>query len=435
MSPTDSAAAAAGQAPQITSDVPGSFPHGVFTRRHPALIEQVREAFPYGPEQHRALDALAAELADGVIAPLPPSAPDRDQWHRWDAPVHLGRPWREAPFLWAESYFYRRLLGAVDYVDPGPWQGVDPFAPFKQPELDGPAVDRQCAAAADLADASPAERDQALLTAALWGNRADLGFRLSLAGVDREESVSDLVVDDSPALWSLLDAPERSSPGGARCRPGAASDPDAGDGPPDGADRAAGTVCLVADNAGPELVPDLMLLDHLLTTGRADRVVLQVKPHPYYVSDATTADVVAAVRRLRQASGAAGTIGERLWRAAADGRLVVRTHPFFCAPLPYRRMPPDLRAEFATYRLTLMKGDLNYRRLVEDRWWPPTTPFAERTAYFPGPVAALRTLKSDVVVGVPPAVLAALDAAGTPWRTTGTHALVQLGGPGADRQG
>ena len=47
-----------------------------------------------------------------------------------------------------------------------------------------------------------------------------------------------------------------------------------------------------------------------------------------------------------------------------------------------------------------MKGDLNYRRLVGDRLWPPTTPFADVTAYFPGPVAALRTLKSDVIVGL-----------------------------------
>jgi hypothetical protein len=73
-----------------------------------------------------------------------------------------------------------------------------------------------------------------------------------------------------------------------------------------------------------------------------------------------------------------------------------------------------------------MKGDLNYRRLVGDRNWPATSSFAALTDYFPGPVVALRTLKSDVIVGLDPATLADLDNTGTAWRTSGTHALIQL---------
>ncbi|CAM5228649.1 Damage-control phosphatase ARMT1-like metal-binding domain-containing protein OS=Streptomyces griseomycini OX=66895 GN=FHS37_002772 PE=3 SV=1 [Streptomyces griseomycini] len=90
-------------------------------------------------------------------------------------------------------------------------------------------------------------------------------------------------------------------------------------------------------------------------------------------------------------------------------------------------MPDDLRADFAAAAVTLVKGDLNYRRLVGDRYWPPTTPFADVTAHFPGPVAALRTLKSDVITGLTPGTEAALVAAeGQRWRTGGTHALVQV---------
>ncbi|MDQ0772488.1 hypothetical protein QF026_000954 [Streptomyces aurantiacus] len=89
-------------------------------------------------------------------------------------------------------------------------------------------------------------------------------------------------------------------------------------------------------------------------------------------------------------------------------------------------MPADLREDFASATLTVMKGDLNYRRLVGDRHWPATTPFSEATAYFPGPVAALRTLKSDVVTGLAPSTLEALDAGAAAWRTSGTHALVQV---------
>ena len=61
-----------------------------------------------------------------------------------------------------------------------------------------------------------------------------------------------------------------------------------------------------------------------------------------------------------------------------------------------------------------------------DRLWPPTTPFADAAGHFPSPVAALRTLKSEVVVGLDAAAVARLDRSGAPWRTAGTHALVQV---------
>ncbi|MFG2606151.1 damage-control phosphatase ARMT1 family protein [Streptomyces sp. NPDC048514] len=386
------------RAPVILGNEPGSFPHGVLAERHPAIIQRVRDAFPYGPGQHRALDELLASCADGVIEPLPADAPDRDHWHAWGLPDHVGRSWYDVPWLWSESYFYRRLLDAVGYFGPGAWQGIDPFRPFKQAELDAPETDEELAALDALGELSERERGGALLHGSLWGNRADLGFRLSAAAAEAREPVPALVADDSEALWSLL------PPGGAA------------------------TLVLVADNAGRELVPDLLLIAHLLTEGRAERAVLHVKPHPYYVSDATTADVVDALQRLRAAPGAAGEYGRVLRSAMAGGRLDVRAHPFSCAPLPYAQMPDDLRAEFAAATLTIFKGDLNYRRLVGDRRWPPTTPFQRATAWFPGPVAALRTLKSDVITGLSAATETALVAAeGQRWRTSGTHALIQVG--------
>ena len=57
--------------------------------------------------------------------------------------------------------------------------------------------------------------------------------------------------------------------------------------------------------------------------------------------------------------------------------------------------------------------------------WPADDPFAEATAYFPGPVAALRTLKSDVVTGLAARTLEELDGGREAWRTSGTHALIQ----------
>jgi hypothetical protein len=392
----------ADDAPVILSSEPGSFAWGVLAKRHPALIEQVREAFPWGPAQHAALDALLEETAGGVIEPLAADAHDRERWAAWGQ-GYFGRSWFDVPFLWAESYFYRRLLGALGHFGPGPWQGIDVFGPFKAAELRTATVDEELAALDDLAGRPADVQGPALLGASLWGNRADLGFRLDSGGAHESTGTgadSRLVADESARLWALL------PPGGAAA------------------------VHLVADNAGRELIPDLVLVDHLLHSGRAADVVLHVKPHPYYISDATMSDVIAGLRRLTQApaAGHAARIGRRLWGAMADGRLTVRAHEFFCAPFAYDAMPDSLRREFAGAAVTVVKGDLNYRRLVGDRLWEPTTPFGERTAYFPGPVAALRTLKSDVITGLQPATVDALDASGQAWRTSGTHALVQVGG-------
>ncbi|MEW1719116.1 damage-control phosphatase ARMT1 family protein [Streptomyces sp. NPDC093109] len=383
-----------GAGPVILGNRPGSFARGVLADRHPALIKQVRDAFPYGRRQHEALDALLDEISRGDIQPLDPAEHDHERWAEWGR-GHYGRSWYDAPFLWAESYFYRRLLGAVGYFGTGPWQGVDPFAPFKRAELSGGAVEEELRALDALADAPAEERAAALLHASLWGNRADLGFRVTEGEPAAGQAAAGLVADDSALLWRLLPAGETA------------------------------TVAVVADNAGRELIPDLILIDHLLEHRHAERVVLHVKPYPYFVSDAMLPDVVDCLRRLTETPGEAGRTGGRLWRAMATGHLEVRAHPFFCAPLPYEEMPDDLRAEFADAALTVLKGDLNYRRLVGDRQWSATDSFAARTAYFPGAVAALRTLKSDVIVGLDQVTLDALEGSGATWRTSGTHALIQ----------
>ncbi|MFF0711353.1 damage-control phosphatase ARMT1 family protein [Streptomyces bauhiniae] len=388
---------AAPTAPVIRADAPGSFPHRTLAERHPAIIRQVRAGLPYEPPQQRALDALLKNCTEGVIEPLPADAPDRERWQSWGLDTYVGRSWFDVPWLWAESYFYRRLLGAVGWFGPGAWRGIDPFRPSKTGELHSAETDAELSALDELRDRPADERNRALLSGSLWGNRADLSFQLSSEGGERREAAPGLVADDSDLLWSLL------PPGGT------------------------GTLCLVADNAGRELVPDLLLIAALLTEPRIGRAVLHLKPAPYYVSDATTADVLDALHRLRSAGGLAGEYGDTLWSALGDGRLVLRAHPFSCSPLPYADMPADLRADFAAADLTLFKGDLNYRRLVGDRYWPATTPFAEVTAYFPGPVAALRTLKSEVITGLSTATEAALDKAeGKKWLTSGTHALIQV---------
>lgn len=382
-----------GPAPELLNNDPAGFAWGVWHDRTPKLIARVRDGVPYGPEPRRALDALAEEIATGPMRPLGPHAHDHAAWAAWGA-AYFGAPWTDAPFLWSESYFYRRLLDAVRYFEPGPWRGLDPFERMKTAELRAAELEPDLRALDALAGLPPGDGATAKGLAALWGNRADLGFRIGRTAESADLAAGGIIADQADRLWRLLG-------------------PDA-------------QVIVVADNAGRELLADLVFIDHLIEHGLAATVSLHLKPHPYYVSDATITDFAACLRRLGETPGAAAAICDRLWRAVATGRVTVDTHDFYCAPWSFHRMPADLAARFRGASLAILKGDLNYRRLVGDRAWPATTPFADVAGYFPAPVAALRALKSDVVTGLDEDTVRRLDGSGRAWRTDGDHALVQV---------
>jgi hypothetical protein len=398
--------------PPILISPEGSFAWDVFHRRHPVLIENLIAALPYGPDQIRDLRALLDESRGGEIAPLREGAPDAELWRRWDR-GHYGKPWTDAPFLWAESYFFRRILEATGYYAAnddaaeddatdadagagaaGAWAGADPYEPMKDGELSDPGLESAFGWYGALAGLDPVRRFAALVEAAVLGNRADLVFQVTEV-VEGYIAVNPPLADDTAVIW------ERLHSGGEP-----------------------GVVAFICDNAGRELIADLLLADELLTTGTASHVELHVKPTPYYISDATTADFGKCLRRLRGMSGPLGDAGRRLFARTATGELRPLTHPFWCSPLSFHELPADLRARLAE-RFLFVKGDLNYRRLVGDCGWDPTTPFADAVAYLGLPVAALRAAKSDVVVGVSREQVERLDAAEPDWRLNGRHGLVQ----------
>jgi hypothetical protein len=391
--------------PPILISPEGSFAWDVFHRRHPVLIQNLIGALPYGPEQIRDLRALLDEsTGNGVIEPLRDGAPDAGLWRdEWDR-GHYGKPWADAPFLWAESFFFRRILDATGCYGGSDgaarsWVGVDPYEPMKDGELSDPGLESAFSWYGALAGLEPVRRFAALVEASVLGNRADLVFQVTQV-VEGYTAVNPPLADDTEAIWERL----RSGEGGS------------GD--------ASWAIAFVCDNAGRELISDLLLAYELLATDTASSVELHVKPAPYYISDATAADVGKCLRRLRGMSGPLGEAGSALFEFAAAGRLRVLTHPFWSSPLTFHELPADLRASLAG-RFLIFKGDLNYRRLVGDNWWDPTTPFAEPVGYFGQPLAALRAAKSDVVVGVSREQVDALDAAEPDWRLNGRHSLIQ----------
>ncbi|MCX7790555.1 MAG: damage-control phosphatase ARMT1 family protein, partial [Chloroflexaceae bacterium] len=233
----------------------------------------------------------------------------------------------------------------------------------------------------------------AALRGALWGNQADLSLWPADAGDGPGGAM--LLADDGPAVLIHLD----------------------------GLIARLATVDVVLDNAGAELVHDLLLADALLARGL--RVRLHAKAHPTFVSDATVDDTRDTIAWLAERPGPVAAAG-RLLAALATGRLTLHDDWFWTSPLAGWEMPEALYHTLATSGLLISKGDANYRRWLGDRHWPADTPLEAVLGYVPAPLLLLRTCKSEVAIGLDQARVAAATARDPQWMTSGRWGLVQF---------
>lgn len=376
----------------IRTDGENAFAQHTMAVRVPATVRQVAARNrDYPPEVRAAVEALAVSLETN--APIPPPGadwPDAADWlPQWQA--HAGETWNAGEWFFAEVYLYRQLIEAVRWRE----TGRDPFAPDKADELKSKTLWEGLNAALKLADEPTRQRLQALIVMSLWSNRIDLSLK-SVAAHGTDAHDDDLLADDSAAVLEMLLAK-----------------------PP-------GAVHLICDNTGTELAVDLALVDALLD-GAAETVTMHLKAHPTFVSDAILPDVETLLARLADEwYPTHHGLADRLNAARLDGRLVLAPHPVWNSARFLRDFPAEALGWFEGAALVISKGDLNYRRIVNDADWPTTTPFDAVTAWFPAPLLALRTLKSDPIVGLAPGQAERLDAESRDWRTNGRHGVMQF---------
>jgi hypothetical protein len=195
---------------------------------------------------------------------------------------------------------------------------------------------------------------------------------------------------------------------------------------PLGLDPTQTRIDFLLDNAGFELVCDLALVDYFLTADWVSSIRLHVKAHPTYVSDAMEKDVHHTIDFLRsQEHSSTKVSGQRLQSHLDSGRLQMRKNYFWTSPLDGWEMPALLRDELSKSDLVISKGDANYRRLLGDRHWSFTTPFGQILSYFPAPLLALRTLKSELVPGLQPGQAETIGAQDPDWLIDGRWGVVQ----------
>jgi hypothetical protein len=88
-------------------------------------------------------------------------------------------------------------------------------------------------------------------------------------------------------------------------------------------------------------------------------------------------------------------------------------------------MPDGLREELSNADLVISKGDANYRRLLGDRHWPYTANFEDIVNYFPTSLLVLRTLKSELVVGLDDGQAQGISNEDENWLINGRWGIVQ----------
>ena len=392
-----------------------SFTHYSIVVRLPEIARRTLRENDFTPETAASIQQLIDEIPASPIRQLDmPGAPDAAQWAAYLKPYE-GQNWLEIPWFVAEEYFYQRILESTGYFQRGPGWRQDPYAYQKRRGLETTAAEIQVLSerlAQLISETKTGEQMQAamrqLLLVDLWGNQNDLSLwpaepllepgegQPSLQPValrEAQEHILDNHLDAVVAYLASLDPTHNR-------------------------------VDLLLDNAGFELVCDLALADFLLSGWQAAQVVLHIKGQPVFVSDALQDDIFQTLSFLSAQPGeAAASLAARLKNHHAAGRLILRADPFWTSPLAMWDAPAPLLAELAYAGLLISKGDANYRRLLGDRHWAMDLSFRQVVDYLPTPVLALRTLKSEIAVGIQAGQVPGDDSQ---WMSNGHWGLVQF---------
>ncbi|XP_068198063.1 damage-control phosphatase ARMT1 [Antennarius striatus] len=430
----------------LSAKVVGSFAYLTVKDRMPTILTKVIDTIhrnknqfleQYGEEGIEAekqtislLSKLRNEMqTDKPILALTDELSDTEAWNRYlqrhqeQQGDQESVSWFKSPWLYVECYMYRRIHEAL-WLHP-PISDYDVFNEGKTRTYfeSQQAVMSLCSYfegvrqnMEGLAQNQLFEYFNSLLQVSLWGNKCDLSVS---SGQDNSQKTSPIdslsslqpfiLVDDSELVWSTLTSGQ----------PGKSS---------------AGRVDIVLDNAGFELVTDLVFADFLISSGLVSEIHFHGKSFPWFVSDVTANDFQWTIRQTMAANHKYMSKSGAQWqRYLKEGVWSYHDHPFWTQPHEYCDMEaeaPDLYRKLQGADLVLFKGDLNYRKLTGDRDWDHMVSFgAALRGFGPSPLCVLRTLKANVQVGLQLGQAEKLTSEDPNWMTTGMYAVIQFNSP------
>lgn len=249
-----------------------------------------------------------------------------------------------------------------------------------------------------------------LLKLNLWGNRVDL----SLSGGKEVDIIEDpfeklvemqpaILVDDTEKVWEAL----QPLKGNAHIE-------------------------MINDNAGYELFVDIILADYLLDAKLAKTVTFNLKMIPWFVSDALEHDFTYLLDNFKAQNCPVLNRASEKWRKRLEtGEFIIKCDDTFWTTgyeFPkMKQVDPNLYNRLTKADLLIFKGDLNYRKLLSDLNWDPTTPFKTALKEFlPTKLVSLRTVKADVICGLPAGKAEELDKIHKMWMNDGDYGVIQF---------
>ncbi|XP_027019372.2 damage-control phosphatase ARMT1 [Tachysurus fulvidraco] len=432
--------------PSLSAKYEGSFAYLTVRDRLPTILTKVIDTIHRNKnnflEKHGQVGVEAEKRAisflsklrnelqtDKPILPLTDSADDTEEWNRYmqrqQDLMEDGQPvsWFKSPWLYVECYMYRKIQEALWFSPP-----ICDFDAFKEVKTKSffesqQAIISLCTYLREiLANTDTSKKESVFeqflrfLQVSLWGNRCDLSISAGQENSQKTspmDSLSDLrrfiLVDDSEKVWSVLTSVQASG----------------------GTEKRGFRLDIVLDNAGFELVSDLVLADFMVSVGLAKEVRFHGKSIPWFVSDVTKQDFDWTLSQTAASNhNHASSCGAQWKRHVKDGAWTYHDHRFWTLPHEFCDMPEDAADLYSTLQgsdLILFKGDLNYRRLTGDRTWEHTVPFERALrGFLPAPLCSIRTLKANVQVGLDPSQAEKLAAQDAEWMTSGRYAVIQF---------
>ncbi|KOC60655.1 UPF0364 protein C6orf211 like protein [Habropoda laboriosa] len=371
------------------------------------------------------ISRLKSEIATNkTLKPLRLLADDKDndaeEWNKYllkRTEIEGETPtWFNTVWLHCECYMYRVLAQELALMKH--MKNYDPFEQQKQSAFTNSltSIEALCNYTMNLIhraeNLSIVETKEELLKffkINLWGNKCDLSLT---AGAEVGQSSNpievlksldkNILVNNSDFVWNLLR--KRNSN--------------------------ADIVDMIFDNAGYELFTDLCLAVFLLASKLAGKIRFYVKRYPWFVSDTTINDFYWTLEYMKNSPNedlqelaklSSNYLKNNIW--------TIEEEPYWTGPYDFAEMKeqnPVLYAKLSEAKLAIFKGDLNYRKLLGDINWEYTTQFTQALRGFqPTNVLSLRTVKSDVCVGLSTGVAEELFKKDENWMFTGEYGLIQ----------
>ncbi|OQR71835.1 protein-glutamate O-methyltransferase-like [Tropilaelaps mercedesae] len=405
----------------LCAQVEGSFAYKTVKDRLPVILTKVIDLLSrkasdiesnYGPisrEETKKIIGRLSKLRNELqtnknYVPVQDSFEDVAIWNEHLPQVSTPR-WFDGIWLLAECYLYRRIFESFQMTTK--LKEYDYFGEQKENALLTSMLAVNALTEVLAGGSSKVELSQ-LIEVSLWGNKCDVSF----SGGEENSQKVDLFSQLDTLRVNILQNDVTKVVEYIQSKKSLKID-------------------FLLDNAGFELVTDLILMDYMTRQNLVLRIHIFVKVMPWYVSDALVHDLHYVISRLEQSDFApTAFLGKRCRGYLEAKQWSIEKRIYWTLPFPYADMShrdPKLYQELKQSDLIIFKGDLNYRKLVGDRAWKPTTNFrASLMGFEPAPLITLRTIKAETVTGLVEGAAETAKQKSKDWMVSGEFAVVQF---------